>query len=121
MRMSIAFDNLKKKKLEESDSDSDSDFFDEHEHVTKETFAATNYFDHRENLKYTKSIMYIILAFLAMATTGITFVFSILAYNATASRTWHINQIVDNWKTPPIVSITSTNETTIILFVILLL
>ena len=55
--------------------------------------------------------MYIILAFLAMATTGVTFVCSIMAYNATAQRTWHINQIVTNWKMRPIVSITSTNET----------
>ena len=55
--------------------------------------------------------MHIILAFLAMATTSITFVCSIMAYNAIVQRTWHINQIVTNWKVRPIVLITSTNET----------
>ena len=108
MRMTISFDTLKQQK--DRDEDSSDDFFEDH-HVNKETFAVANYFGKKDSLKYTKSIMYIILAFLAMATTGVTFVCSIMAYNATAQRTWHINQIVTNWKMRPIVSITSTNET----------
>jgi len=58
----------------------------------------------------TKSIIYIILAFLAMAYTGVTFIFSILAYKATSARTWNISELVYNWKETPIVAITATNE-----------
>lgn len=51
-----------------------------------------------DKFRNTKSILYIMLAFLAMAYTGVTFVFSILAYTDTSGRIWHISQMVDNWK-----------------------
>ena len=63
-----------------------------------------------DKMKNTKSILYIVLAFLAMAYTGVTFVFSILAYKDTSARTWHISQMVHNWKTKSILSITATSE-----------
>jgi len=65
-----------------------------------------------DKMRNTKSILYIMLAFIAMAYTGVTFVFSILAYSETSSRTWHISQLVDNWRNKPIVAISAAaNET----------
>ena len=58
-----------------------------------------------DNLKKTKSIIYLILVFLGMAYVGITFIFSIMAYRNTSSKTWNINQIVNNWQLKPIVQI----------------
>lgn len=63
--------------------------------LTRSTFGDFGGYDKMRN---TKSIIYIMLAFLAMGYTGVTFVFSILAYNDTSNRTWHISQLVDNWR-----------------------
>lgn len=76
-------------------------------HYSRTSFGDFGGSDRKRN---TKSILYIMLAFLAMAYTGVTFVFSILAYNETSGRTWHISQLVDNWKMKPIVSIMATEE-----------
>lgn len=92
--------------------------------VTKKKFVESN-LDHPETrwsetsfgdfagidrFRKTKSILYIMLAFLAIAYSGVTFIFSILAYRATADRTWEISQLVTNWKNTPIVAISAFNE-----------
>lgn len=65
---------------------------------TRSTRTSFGDFGGNDRMRNTKSILYIVLAFLAMAYTGLTFVTSILAYRATSERTWHISQMVDNWK-----------------------
>ena len=75
-------------------------------------YSMTSFGDFGGNEKFikTKSILYITLAFLAIAYSSVTFIFSILAYRETSERNWQISQIVQNWKEIPIVAITSTSE-----------
>ena len=80
------------------------------EHHSRASFTSFGDFGGNERNIKTKSYMYILLAFLAMGFTGVTFIFSIAAYNSTSQRTFYISQMINNWKMSPIVSITSTTD-----------
>ena len=80
------------------------------DHHSKASFTSFGDFGGNETNKNTKSYLYVVLAFLAMGFTLVTFIFSIAAYSATSQRTFYITQMVNNWKMSPIVSITATNE-----------
>ena len=82
------------------------------ESIAESTGTRTSFgdFGGSEGMKNTKSILYIILVFLGMGYAGITFIFSIVAYQDTSSKTWNISQIVSNWKQTPIVAISASNN-----------
>lgn len=80
------------------------------DHHSRESMTSFGDFGGNETNKNTKSYLYILLAFLAMGFTLVTFIFSIAAYSATSQRTFYISQMINNWKMTPIVSITATTE-----------